>query len=409
MRKYDFPDLIIQNGHYSFTASLGNDPKTGKRIQKRRSGFRTQREAEAAYRKLKADWEAQQAEREKETAGTSLTFGQFVTDDFLPMYSGSVRPQTYRGRVAMIDKNFQLLWHFQLNRISPQDILNWRRQCQRSGFSSDYVRKIYGLCERIFAMAVKIHLIPTNPAAILKDFKIKHDEPATLHFWTLSDFQKVADSFSHAKMQDEWGLTILFFMFISALRIGECQALEWSDIDFSNHYVAVNKTLIYRNAHDFQATPPKTKASVRKVALSRDCLAQLKRWQERQKQSLGDCRYVFSTTGIPMNRNAVEKLIRRKAEEVGVPRIRVHDLRHSSASLLIHQKADPLLIRDRLGHSDVKITLGIYGHLYPNRDQEVAEDLDGLVQLSASEKKNRFSNPTRNRQKKRATGATDQR
>ncbi len=72
---------------------------------------------------------------------------------------------------------------------------------------------------------------------------------------------------------------------------------------------------------------------------------------------------------------------------MGIPRIRVHDLRHSHASLLIHRKADPLLIRDRLGHSDVKITLGIYGHLYPNRDQEVAEDLDGLVQLSAGETK----------------------
>ncbi|MFX3618968.1 MAG: tyrosine-type recombinase/integrase [Sporolactobacillus sp.] len=387
MPKYDFPNPILQNGHWSFTASLGIDSETGKRIQKRRGGFRTQREAEAAYRKLKAEWETQQAEREKETAGTSLTFGQFVADDFLPAYQGSVRPQTYRGRVAMIDKNFQALWNLGLNRISSQEILKWRRQCQQAGLSSDYVRKIYGLCERIFAMAVKIELISKNPAAILKDFKIKHDERATLHFWTLSDFQKVADSFSHVKAQDEWGLTILSFLFLSGLRIGETQALEWSDINFPNHYVAVNKTLVYRNAHNFQATPPKTKTSVRKVALSSDCLAQLKRWQERQKQSIGDCRYVFSTTGIPMNRNAVEELIRRKVEEVGVPRIRVHDLRHSHVSLLIHRKADPLLIRDRLGHSNVKIALEIYGKLYPNRDSEVAQDLDGLVQLSASEKK----------------------
>lgn len=88
-----------------------------------------------------------------------------------------------------------------------------------------------------------------------------------------------------------------------------------------------------------------------------------------------------------MNRNAVEKLIRRKAEEVGVPQIRVHDLRHSHVSLLIHRKADPLLIRDRLGHSNVKIPLEIYGNLYPNRDQELAEDLDGLITLSKSEEK----------------------
>lgn len=200
--------------NWSFTASLGIDPKTGKRVQKRRGGFRTKGEAETAYRKLKDEWDAQQAKREKETIGTSLTFGQFVTDDFLPAYQGSVRPQTYRGRVAMIDKNFQLLWNLELNQISPQEILKWRRQCQQVGLSSDYVRKIYGLCERIFAMALKIELISANPAAVLKDFKIKHDERRTLNFWTLSDFQKVADSFPHAKMQDEWVLTTLSFFCI---------------------------------------------------------------------------------------------------------------------------------------------------------------------------------------------------
>lgn len=244
MPRYDFPNPIFQNGHWSFTASLGIDPKTGTRVQRRRGGFRTKSEAEAAYRKLKAEWEAGQAEREKETAAPSLTFGQFVTDDFLPVYQGSVRPQTYRGRAAMIDKNFQALWDLELSRISPQEILKWRRGCQQVGLSGNYVRKIYGLCERIFAMAVKIDLIPTNPAAVLKDFKIKHDEPGTLNFWTLSEFQKVADSFSHAKQQDEWGLTVLSFLFLSGLRIGETQALEWSDIHFQTHDVAVNKTLV---------------------------------------------------------------------------------------------------------------------------------------------------------------------
>lgn len=176
MPKYDFPNPIFQNGHWSFTASLGIDPETGKRVQRRRGGFRTKGEAEAAYRKLKDEWDAKQAIRAADAVTPSLTFGQFVTDDFLPAYQGSVRPQTYRGRAAMIDKNFQTLWDLELSRISPQEILNWRRGCQRAGLSSDYVRKIYGLCERIFAMAVKIDLVSTNPAEVLKDFKIKHDE-----------------------------------------------------------------------------------------------------------------------------------------------------------------------------------------------------------------------------------------
>ncbi|MFT8927907.1 MAG: site-specific integrase [Sporolactobacillus sp.] len=386
MTKYAIPNLILQNGHWSFTASLGKDATTGRRRQTRKGGYKTKREAAEAYEKLMAEWKAEQAKHQPDAADATRTLGDLVTDYFLPAYKDTVRSQTYRGRVAMIDQHFQALWSAPLSQITSKTILDWRRTCQEKNLSRDYVRKIYGLCDRMFTMAVKMHLIPTNPATVLKDFKVKHDNQRVLHFWTLNEFRKVAASFSHATWQEEWGLSIIDFLFESGLRIGESQILEWGDIDFSNDYVMVNKTIVYHNAHDFYATPPKTKASVRKVGLSDDCLAQLKRWQERQRQHLGECQYVFSTTGIPMNRNAVEKLIRRKAEEVGVPRIRVHDLRHSHASLLIHRKVDPILIRDRLGHSDVKITLGIYGHLYPNRDAEMAQELNGLIPRAMGER-----------------------
>ncbi|TGA97493.1 site-specific integrase [Sporolactobacillus shoreae] len=156
------------------------------------------------------------------------------------------------------------------------------------------------------------------------------------------------------------------------------------DLDFKSQRVHVTKTMIYHNAHDFHTDQPKTKASIRKVALSADCLRQIERWHECQKHSIGTCRYVFSTTGIPMNRNAVEKMIWHKADECGLPRVNCHSLRHAHASLLIEQGANPLLLRDRLGHSDVKITLQVYGHLYPNRDQTLAQSLDGLVTLPAA-------------------------
>lgn len=382
MPKYNIPNLrLMSNGKYAYTFHWGYRAD-GSRHQETRSSFATKREANDDYQKLLVEREATQAN--KMMATMSLSFGQFVEDNFLPTYRDSVRPQTYRGRVAMIQKHFQNLWKSELSAITPEMVMKWKNQLRdRQSLSNEYVRKICGLCHRIFSLAMDMKLLPTNPAEVLKKTKFLRNEQRTLNFWTLDEFQKVVTSFDQTDTHEVWGLSVLSFLFLSGLRIGEAQALEWKDLDFKSQLVHVTKTMIYHNAHDFHTDQPKTKASIRKVALSADCLRQLERWHECQKHSIGTCRYVFSTTGIPMNRTVVERLIRRKAMQAMVPIIRIHDLRHSHASLLIEQGANPLLVRDRLGHSDVKITLQIYGHMYPNRDKQLAQLLDGLVILPA--------------------------
>ncbi|MFT8872086.1 MAG: hypothetical protein ABF868_07310 [Sporolactobacillus sp.] len=81
-------------------------------------------------------------------------------------------------------------------------------------------------------MAVKMNLIPTNPATVLKDFKVKHDNQRIVNFRTLDEFQKVVTSFSRVTWQEEWGLTLLDFLLESGLRIGEAMAFHWADSRF---------------------------------------------------------------------------------------------------------------------------------------------------------------------------------
>ncbi|TGA97492.1 site-specific integrase [Sporolactobacillus shoreae] len=226
MPKYNIPDLRTSgNGKYAYTFDWGRRAD-GSRHQETRSGFGSKREANDDYQKLLVEKEATKANKMMVT--TSFSFGQFVEDNFLPTYRDSVRPQTYHGRAAMIHKHFQSLWKFELSEITPEMVMKWKNQLRHhQSLSNEYVRKICGLGHRIFSLAVDMKLLSTNPAEVLKKTKFLRDEQRTLNFWTLDEFQKVATSFNQTDTNEVWGLTILSFLFLTGLRIGEAQALEW--------------------------------------------------------------------------------------------------------------------------------------------------------------------------------------
>lgn len=91
--------------------------------------------------------------------------------------------------------------------------------------------------------------------------------------------------------------------------------------------------------------------------------------------------FVFSYNGLPTNKSTTSHIIARHSRLAGVNKIKTHALRHSHASLLISLGENALVIRDRLGHEDIKTTLGTYGHLYPNMNREVANKLDRIIDI----------------------------
>ena len=87
---------------------------------------------------------------------------------------------------------------------------------------------------------------------------------------------------------------------------------------------------------------------------------------------------------FPIVPEAVQHKLKRECEKSGVKKIRVHDLRHSHVAYLIHQGEEPLIIKERLGHRDIKMTLNTYGHLYPNQQRKVADMLNNQKEKSLS-------------------------
>ena len=146
-------------------------------------------------------------------------------------------------------------------------------------------------------------------------------------------------------------------------------ALTKSDIDFVNNKLSITKTYYRTDKRDI-ITTPKTKQSVRVIDIPEFLKQEIKEYVDRLYE-LPDDERIF-----PIVAEAVQHKLKREAEKAGVKKIRVHDIRHSHVAYLIHQGVQPLIIKERLGHRDIKITLNTYGHLYPSQQKQVAEMLN---------------------------------
>ena len=215
----------------------------------------------------------------------------------------------------------------------------------------------------LFTHAYNIYGLATNPCKKVK--KMGKSDANKLDFWTKEEYDKFIET---VDKNDRY--FILFeLLFWSGCRIGEALALTKSDIDFSNNQIHISKTYYREKGADI-ITSPKTEQSIRTIIIPEFLKQELQEYVAR----IYDCS--DSQRLFPMVTEAVQHKMKRNIEKAEVKKIRVHDLRHSHVAYLIYQGVQPLIIKERLGHRDIKITLNTYGHLYPSEQRKVAELLN---------------------------------
>lgn len=156
------------------------------------------------------------------------------------------------------------------------------------------------------------------------------------------------------------------------MRIGELLALTWKDIDMDNNTISISKSYQRINREDV-ITKPKTPKSNRTIVIFNHLAEIIREYKSHIYKPHANDR-VFQCT-----KHFFEHEIKRICAKSEVKKIRIHDIRHSHASLLIELGFSPLLIAERLGHENIETTLNTYSHLYPNKQVELAEKLQILV------------------------------
>jgi len=322
----------------------------GKSHRKYTRGFKLARDAKAAER----DFLNQQH-------GTNCMSFKALYE----LYIADCRARLKESTVISKDSLFQhsILPFFQrfdnIGNITPAHVRQWQNELLTK-YKPTSCRRIHSQLSAIFNFAVKYYGLARNVAC----GKRKADSSS---YWTLEEFEKAIEQVQ--ALQDKAALTVLFY---SGLRVGELLALTVADYDNKANTITVTKTLS-RTATGYVIAPPKTPKSRRTVTIPCKASAVLNAYiatlYEPQPRD---------TIFIGLNGNHLAYVIKLAAAGADVKKIRVHDLRHSHASLLINNGANIKAVSERLGHDDIKTTLNTYGHLYKNQDNALAAMLDKL-------------------------------
>lgn len=242
------------------------------------------------------------------------------------------------------------------------------------------INKIMVLLKKILDIGIKKGYYTNNPVKMLKKLPIAK---AQLNYWSIEEFKEFLNLFEPEEYNYQLLFTCLFF---TGIRLGEALALTWNDIDFTTQTIHITKSIYISKGISYISTT-KTKAGMRRITIHKKLNDELIDWKKNQYKLLdnfvtGDINelQLFQNSPIVITKNATEKFYKKILKrDPNLKHIRIHDLRHSHASLLINQGEDYLVVKERLGHASITTTIDTYSHLYPSKQKSLADKLDNLI------------------------------
>ena len=362
---------------YLFQTYLGIDPATGKERRTTRRGFKTIKEAKQAERNLLLDVEENGLPSNQSDGFQDPTFEE-LAQLWLENYKTTVKPSTFENVRVKVEKMTEE--HFKELKLKKITVA----YCQRVVIELSKTYVLYNhylsVINRIFKYAVLMDILDSNPF----DKVIKPKSRQTQrkgNFLTkeeLKEFLKLAQNTTLS-----YFFPLVHLMSYTGLRQGEALALKWSDIDFENKKITVNKTAARIKEKQTLQTP-KTKNSKRVISIDPATLSILRSWKKDQikiyfkngKHFEGDDNFIFTNErGEWVHIHNFIRYFKRFIADHKLKPITPHGLRHTHASLLFSAGVEPKNISDRLGHSTVQITLDLYTHITEEQRTDTVEKL----------------------------------
>lgn len=362
---------------YLFQTYLGIDPLTGKERRTTRRGFKTMKEAKQAERNLLLDVEENGLPSNQSDGFQDPTFEKLASL-WLENYKTTVKPSTFENVKSKIEKMTEE--HFKDMKLKQITVTYCQKVVVELSKSYILYNHYLSVINRIFKYAVLMDVLNSNPF----DKVIKPKSRQTQrkgNFLTkeeLKEFLKLARTTTLS-----YFFPLVHLMAYTGLRQGEALALKWSDIDFENKKITVDKTAVRIKEKQTLQTP-KTKNSKRVISIDPTTLSILKSWKKDQikiyfkngKHFEGDENFIFTNQRAEwVHIHNFIRYFKRFIAGHKLKPITPHGLRHTHASLLFSAGVEPKNISDRLGHSTVQITLDLYTHITEEQRTDTVEKL----------------------------------
>jgi integrase len=356
---------------WAYVVDVGRDPATGRRRQQTKSGFRTKRAAEGAMSELIGS-----VADGSYVAPDPQTVGEWI-DRWLVTIAAKIRASTLRDYRNGLGRVSDRLGRIGLQALRPLDVEELYASLLADGhrygggLSAKTVRNVHIALRRCLADAERFGLVQRNVAALVKPPAPQRPELST---WDAGEMRTFLGSVHGNRNGAAYRLIAT-----TGMRRGEALGLRWSDVDLGAGRVTINRALSVIDK-DLVWSQPKTARSRRSLSLDPETVATLKGHREHQLEeriAAGDAwegaDLVFcDQLGGPLHPDRFTRAFGAAARRAGVTQIRLHDLRHTWATLALQAGVHPKVVSERLGHATTGITLDIYSHVHPELDASAA-------------------------------------
>ena len=329
----------------------------GIKKQKWKRGFATKKEALGFERDF----------LEKQSANPDMTF-QNLYEIYMEDMAARLKQSTLLTKKAVLQTHILPFFGSKpINEIKASDVRRWQAKLMSSpnNYSQTYLKKINTELNSIINYAKRFYDLNTNPCG--KAGTIGKAKAEEMDYWTYDEYIAFREG-----VKDK-SLSYICFevLYWTGMREGELLALSPADIDLDNKTISINRTYQRIEGKDV-FTSPKTRKSKRKIPIPDFLCQELSDYIQSRYMLDADERL------FPITKSYLSHEMIRGCKNTGVKKIRIHDIRHSHASLLINQGCDALMLADRLGHEKVSTTLNTYSHLFPHKQQELVHSLESL-------------------------------
>ena len=361
-----------KNGTTVYRANiyLGVDQVTGKKVKTSVTG-RTRKEVKLRIKEAQHDFKAN-----GKTVTKSVPVKNYkeLAELWLKSYEMTVKPQTFIATKRMIYNHLTPVFgELKLDKLSVSYI---------QGFINDLSKEfvhfgtVHSINKRVLQYGVSLQLIPFNPARDVILPKVVKPDNKAIKFIDYNDLKALMsymEKLSNKKYSYYFDYVLYSVLLATGCRFGEAIALTWSDIDFENATININKN--YNRLVDIVGTP-KSKAGFRVISIDQKTVNLLRLYKNRQRQLFTDVsseapEVVFATPTRKYQNTAIrQESLDRRLKEIDCPRFTFHAFRHTHASLLLNAGIPYKELQHRLGHTTLAMTMDIYSHLSKDKEKE---------------------------------------
>lgn len=312
-------------------------------------------------------------------AGTIATKKQRKLAEFLQEWldnKPNLRISTRRKYQRLVNYIVADLGSVTLSKLTAEQVQKFITKKLEDGLASKTVHQAYALLRLAVSYAVKWGYVSRNVVDLVDAPRMVSRKGTPL---TVEQAKNLLAHLKGHRLE-----MVVLTAIVTGMRRGEILALRWADVDIEHRYLIVRRTVDYIYPHGYVEDEPKTKSGNRRIALPEFYIKLLKAHkvkQERQRRKAGEKwenrDLVFADmTGGYLSPSHLTDDFKTLLIQASIEPIHLHDLRHSAATILISMGIHPKVIQEFLGHSDIAVTMNVYGHLFPTLGDGVAEKFD---------------------------------